>query len=228
VFNIVGEIVVKVLLPVLSVGLISVATAASAVCGPPIYSSPTEFHPTIMLGLSYVLGDGATDGQLGVTAKVLSSNKANSFVLGGGVSYFPGADVPFGVDLVGGYAATNFAALAGYDLVQRAPTFSAGLVPTAEDEFVPCTLPSDARLKRDIQLVRMGRDGLRFYAFKYLWSDETYVGLMAQDLLADPQRKDAVVTMENGFYGVNYGALGLRMATLSSWQRYAMDAVVVH
>lgn len=42
---------------------------------------------------------------------------------------------------------------------------------------------SDRRLKRDIRHVATRSDGLRLYAFKYLWDDTTYVGVMAQDLL---------------------------------------------
>ena len=45
---------------------------------------------------------------------------------------------------------------------------------------------SDARLKRDIDQVATRDDGLPIYSFRYLWDDEVYVGVMAQDLLAMP------------------------------------------
>ena len=48
---------------------------------------------------------------------------------------------------------------------------------------------------------------------------------MAQDILSDPVRHDAVVTMKNGYYGVNYAALGLHMATLKDWQERGLAAV---
>jgi hypothetical protein len=73
-------------------------------------------------------------------------------------------------------------------------------------------------LKRDIRHVATRRDGLRLYAFKYLWGDETYVGVMAQDLLRNETWRAAVSTMANGYYAVHYGKLGLRMTTLKAWQ----------
>jgi hypothetical protein len=79
-------------------------------------------------------------------------------------------------------------------------------------------VPSDIRLKRDIHLLATLDSGMKIYSFKYLWSDTAYVGVMAQDLLANPAWRDAVVTSPNGFYAVNYGALGLKMVTLDEWQ----------
>ena len=43
-------------------------------------------------------------------------------------------------------------------------------------------LISDACLKREIALVGRRSDGLGIYRFKYLWSDVTYVGVMAQEV----------------------------------------------
>lgn len=85
-----------------------------------------------------------------------------------------------------------------------------------------CTVPSqpsDRRLKHSIQLLARLHNGMKIYAFKYLWSDVIYVGVMAQDLLQNPAWKKAVVTNENGFYGVNYRILGLKMTTLSQWKK---------
>lgn len=77
---------------------------------------------------------------------------------------------------------------------------------------------SDARLKRDIAHVATRKDGLKLYSFRYLWSDEAYVGVMAQDLLEDPAKREAVSLHENGHYMVDYGSLGLHMVTLDAWQ----------
>ena len=74
--------------------------------------------------------------------------------------------------------------------------------------------PSDRRLKRDITALGQLADGTKLYSFKYLWSETTHVGVMAQDLLGDPDRADAVVTLPNGYLGVDYGRLGLNMVTL--------------
>lgn len=84
---------------------------------------------------------------------------------------------------------------------------------------------SDGRLKRDIHLLATLDSGMKIYSFKYLWSDTTYVGVMAQDLLANPAWRDAVVTSPNGFYTVNYGALGLKMVTLEEWQAQGIATI---
>ncbi len=55
---------------------------------------------------------------------------------------------------------------------------------------------SDVRLKRDIEHMY----GLT-YRYRYLWSDEWHIGVMAQDV------PHAALLMPNGFYAVDYGAL---------------------
>ena len=72
---------------------------------------------------------------------------------------------------------------------------------------------SDVRLKRDITLLARRSDGLGLYSFKYLWSDNVYVGVMAQEVaLLHPA---AVVRDElTGYMAVNYTQLGLQLLTL--------------
>jgi opacity protein-like surface antigen len=84
---------------------------------------------------------------------------------------------------------------------------------------------SDIRLKRDIDLLTTLDSGMKIYSFKYLWDDTTYVGVMAQDLLENPAWRDAVITSPNGFYAVNYGALGLKMVTLEEWQAQGLASI---
>ena len=70
----------------------------------------------------------------------------------------------------------------------------------------PTILISDARLKREIALVGRRSDGLGIYRFKYLWSDVTYVGVMAQEVaLIHPEAvaRDAL----SGYLSVDYGRL---------------------
>jgi outer membrane immunogenic protein len=65
---------------------------------------------------------------------------------------------------------------------------------------------SDVRLKRDVTLVGRRNDGLGVYAYKYLWSDDVYVGVMAQEVaLIHP----AAVMRDplTGYMAVNYGML---------------------
>ena len=90
-----------------------------------------------------------------------------------------------------------------------------------------CTI-SDKRLKRSIHLLARLHNGIKIYAFKYLWSDVVYVGVMAQDLLKNPAWKDAVITKANGFYAVNYSMLGLKMTTFAQWKKDGMPSITSH
>lgn len=67
---------------------------------------------------------------------------------------------------------------------------------------------SDARLKRDIELVGRRSDGLGLYSFKYVWSDATYIGVMAQEVaLIHPEA--VLHDPLTGYLAVDYGRLGL-------------------
>jgi hypothetical protein len=50
---------------------------------------------------------------------------------------------------------------------------------------------------------------------------------MAQDLLANPQWKTAVVTGKNNFYAVDYHALGLKMTTLHDWNKKGLSSILL-
>ncbi|MEZ0223795.1 MAG: DotA/TraY family protein [Alphaproteobacteria bacterium] len=69
--------------------------------------------------------------------------------------------------------------------------------------------PSDQRLKSDIHLLTKTDNGIKIYSFKYLGDDQLFSGVMAQDLLSDPAFSGAVSKDEQGFYSVNYAALGI-------------------
>ena len=76
--------------------------------------------------------------------------------------------------------------------------------------------PSDFRLKRDIAMVGQLENGLGLYRYHYIWSDQVYVGVMAQEVAqVDP---DAVVLGDDGYLRVNYARLGLRMQTWDEWK----------
>lgn len=75
--------------------------------------------------------------------------------------------------------------------------------------------PSDVRLKRNIRLVGYTATGINLYAFQYLNSDQEYVGVLAQEILAS--HPAAVETMPDGYYIVNYRMLGVRFMTLEQW-----------
>lgn len=180
--------------------------------------------PAIMMGLSVNFGVG---GELapGVTAKVLSSDEQDQAVAAAGVSYFPGAANPLGFDISAGYNFNEGSALIGYDLLHTQFQASGGWVNTTEAVIEEEIVISDRRFKRDIRPLATTATGIQLYAYRYIWSDTFFVGVMAQDLLASAQWRDAVVENGNGYYQVNYAALGLRMATLDEWEAQGMASV---
>jgi hypothetical protein len=87
------------------------------------------------------------------------------------------------------------------------------------------TAGSDRRLKRDITHIATLGSGIKVYSFRYRWSKTVQVGVMAQDLLANPTYRSAVVLMSQGFYAVNYAELGLKMTTLKEWRALGMASI---
>ena len=73
-------------------------------------------------------------------------------------------------------------------------------------------LPSDIRLKSDIERIGTTLLDLPFYKFSYKGEDGLYSGVMAQDVLE--VMPEAVSVGSEGFYRVNYGMLGIEMARL--------------
>lgn len=88
-------------------------------------------------------------------------------------------------------------------------------------------IPSDRRLKKDMTHIATLESGIKLYSFRYLWDETMHVGVMAQDLLADPATRDAVVMTSSGFYAVNYEMLGLRMVTLKAWHEQGQAAMLL-
>ncbi len=99
--------------------------------------------------------------------------------------------------------------------------------PAARINDIPCdrgmganvanTCQSDIRLKRDVVLVGQLDNGLALYSFRYLWSDQVYVGVMAQEVAGVvPQ---AVGQNQDGYLFVNYGMLGIAFQTFDEWRR---------
>jgi hypothetical protein len=76
-------------------------------------------------------------------------------------------------------------------------------------------IPSDIRLKRDIVLIKRTENGLGLYRYRYLWSEEFYVGVMAQEVAEI--RPDAVMRGIDGFLRVNYDKLGLKFMKFEEW-----------
>jgi len=71
------------------------------------------------------------------------------------------------------------------------------------------SIPSDRRLKRDIEQVGTHESGIGIFRFKYLWSDTPYIGVMAQEVAE--RFPEAVSVGPGDFMAVDYAALGMTM-----------------
>jgi hypothetical protein len=74
---------------------------------------------------------------------------------------------------------------------------------------------SEIRLKRDITKVGEVENGIGLYRFRYIWSDTTYVGVLAQEVAA--VKPEAVQRGDDGYLRVDYAQLGLRLQTWDEW-----------
>ena len=74
---------------------------------------------------------------------------------------------------------------------------------------------SDVRLKQDI--IRLGRldNGINVYRYRYKWSDEVYVGVMAQEVAQTIP--GAVERGADGYLRVDYARVGLSLMTWDQW-----------
>jgi endosialidase-like protein len=189
-----------------------------------IAMGPAAADPGVMVGISYDFGHTLGFPGLGLTAKLTSSDRAHHFIAGGGVSFFPFAADKFGIDGSVGYNFDQGALMAGVDVLNLAPQVSGGWADTHRRRRV--VVISDRRLKRDIRLLLTLPNRMNLYAFRYLWSDTIYVGVMAQDLLRSAAWEIAVIRQADGHYAVDYAALGLRMATLAEFRRQGIAAIV--
>ena len=79
---------------------------------------------------------------------------------------------------------------------------------------VPLTM-SDIRVKRDIVPVKRLDNGIGLYRYRYNWSDQLYVGMMAQEVAK--VFPAAVVRGVDGYLRVDYGRLGLHLQTWDEW-----------
>ncbi len=68
---------------------------------------------------------------------------------------------------------------------------------------------SDSRLKTHVNRVGETAGGLGLYSFRYIGEDREFLGVMAQELLADERSRHAVEAGADGYYRVDYARLGL-------------------
>ncbi len=75
---------------------------------------------------------------------------------------------------------------------------------------------SDIRLKHDIVMLGTLGNGIGIYRFRYNWSDQIYVGVMAQEV--EQIMPEAVARGGDGYLRVNYDRLGVRLQTWDAWK----------
>jgi len=220
----------------LTTALLAILPATNALAGnvnPSVPATINSNHVTFLVGIAAEFGDTKPD--VGITGKVLAGPFSN-VVAGGGVTYLFGSQ-QIGLDLSAGLNLNGATVLGGYDFTTQQPQVSAGYAPVFTTLTCPARLQlqgttcyppsSDRRLKRGIVHIATLSDGIKLYSFRYAWSDEVYVGVMAQDLLDDPRYAHAVSVGEDGFYRVDYDQLDLVMVTLEQWNEHGLDAVVL-
>ena len=76
-------------------------------------------------------------------------------------------------------------------------------------------ITADIQLKHDVVRIGTVAEGIGLYRFQYNWSDQVYVGVIAQEVQA--ARPDAVVRGHDGYLRVDYGAIG---APFQTWERW--------
>lgn len=142
----------------------------------------------------------------------LGTNLLNSYTGQGNMAY--GANASMGnaqanADLANNNASANLWNLGGKLLGAGTNTVGG----SALSNFLTSVLPSDERLKDDIEPVGELYDGQPVYKYRYKWDDPgmTRIGLMAQDV--EETNPDAVFEID-GFKMVDYGRATNRAADL--------------
>jgi hypothetical protein len=64
--------------------------------------------------------------------------------------------------------------------------------------------------------------GFGIYRFKYLWSEQEHIGVLAQEVAA--VRPEAVVRWPDGFLRVDYAAIGMTPPVLAARESAALVA----
>ncbi len=98
-------------------------------------TTPALADPGAFIGLTYNFG-----GSVGVSLKVLSTNKQDRGALAAGISYFPVTGY-YGIDAGAGYLFKNGAVTLGWDFLNSNPQIGVGYVDTKVEHHTPPPLP---------------------------------------------------------------------------------------
>jgi len=80
--------------------------------------------------LSFQLEGNLSEKNIGLTGKMMNSDKHDEWKVAIGASIYPWSDNKFGLDLGVGYSDNNTAGFISYDLLQIKPVVSLGWVNT--------------------------------------------------------------------------------------------------
>ena len=69
----------------------------------------------------------------------------------------------------------------------------------------PFIIKSDRRLKENIKKIGKSISGLNIYKYNYIGKAKKYIGAMADEVMQ--VKPEAVVTMDNGYLGINYSLI---------------------
>jgi hypothetical protein len=177
--------------------------------GPVIVTARNGQSLTLLPGQSAILSSSGVSGPLGPQGSDLPDFET---ACGGGCTLMFAFGGPLGVpqhDVAGRGLGGS-----GYDAKGSGQNSSSG---SSSEGSSSGSVTSDIRAKRDIRSVAVLPSGIHLYRFRYRWSDEEYVGVMAQEV--QRARPDAVSQGTDGYLRVNYGRLGLRFMTWSEWQQ---------
>lgn len=84
---------------------------------------------------------------------------------------------------------------------------------------------SDTNLKTDIRRVDQLESGINLYAFRYKGDTQTYVGVLAEELLADPRFAGAVSDGPDGYLQVDYSKIGVETVNGDDMARAGLGAI---
>jgi Chaperone of endosialidase len=85
---------------------------------------------------------------------------------------------------------------------------------------------SDERVKRDVAEVGRLPNGIRVYRFRYYWSDQVFVGVLAQEVAQVVP--EAVIRGGDGYLRVDYRQLGTKLMTWEEWIGPPSSSRAVH
>ena len=115
---------------VIALSLAISAIAGVSFAGQSLSSPSNDSNPVAMVGIAFNFGGKISKESLGLTVKILSSDRQDRVVAAAGVTYFPWAPNKFGLDISGGYNFEKVTALVGYDLLNMKPQASLGYANT--------------------------------------------------------------------------------------------------